>query len=54
VSHLEFLAAAYGVIFVVIALYVISVGRRQSHLDSELKEIEAELRRRSASTRHKD
>ncbi len=53
-NHLSYLFAAYSFIFVTIFLYLLFIGNRQSRLDADLKELEAELQRladqRSASS----
>ena len=48
-NHLGYLFAAYGAIFAVIFIYVVFMGRRQSRLDADLKELEVLLKSRSQS-----
>jgi CcmD family protein len=43
-DHLEYLGAAYSIIFVLIGLYVIFIGRRQARLEREVGRLEASLR----------
>lgn len=43
-DHLEYLFAAYSIIFILIGLYVIFIGRRQAHLEREVGRLEASLR----------
>ncbi len=43
-DHLEYLFAAYSIIFILIALYVIFIGRRQTRLEREVDRLEASLR----------
>jgi CcmD family protein len=43
-DHLEYLFAAYSIIFILIGLYVIFIGRRQTRLEREVGRLEALLR----------
>jgi CcmD family protein len=43
-EHLEYLFAAYSIIFVAIGLYVIFIGQRQSRLEREVGRLEASLK----------
>jgi CcmD family protein len=43
-DHLEYLFAAYSLIFILIGLYVIFIGRRQARLEREVVRLEASLR----------
>jgi CcmD family protein len=43
-DHLEYLFAAYSIIFILIGLYVIFIGRRQTRLEREVGRLEASLR----------
>ena len=43
-DHLSYLAAAYGIIFAVIFLYVMFLWRRQSALETQLRALESRLR----------
>jgi CcmD family protein len=43
-EHLEYLFAAYSIIFILIGLYVIFIGRRQARLEREVSRLEASLR----------
>jgi len=43
-EHLEYLFAAYSIIFILIGLYVIFIGRRQARLEREIGRLEASLR----------
>jgi len=45
-DHLGYLFAAYSAIFIVIFLYVVFLWRRQTHLEAELKALEAKLAER--------
>ena len=49
-DHLGYLFAAYSLIFAAIFIYVIFIGRRQTALDGELRDLEAELRRMRETT----
>ena len=40
-EHLEYLFAAYSIIFILIGLYVIFIGRRQARLEREVGRLEA-------------
>jgi CcmD family protein len=42
-ENFGYLLAAYSIIFVAIFLYVLFLWRRQSHLESELRAMEARL-----------
>jgi CcmD family protein len=42
-ENLEYLFAAYSIIFAVIFLYVVFIWRRQAALDAELRALEARL-----------
>ena len=42
-SNLGFLALGYGFIFVIIAIYVAFVGRRQAALKRQLEQLQVEL-----------
>ena len=42
-EHLEYLVAAYSIIFAVIFLYVLFIWRRQAALDAELRSLEARM-----------
>jgi CcmD family protein len=43
-EHLGYLFAAYSIIFVLIGLYAIFIGRRQSNLEREVGKLETSLR----------
>ncbi len=43
-DHLSYLAAAYGIIFAVIFLYVMFLWRRQADLEIQLRALESRLR----------
>jgi CcmD family protein len=43
-EHLEYLFAAYSIIFILIGLYVIFIGRRQARLEREVGRLESSLR----------
>ena len=43
-DHLEYLGAAYSIIFILIGLYAIFIGRRQARLEREVARLEAALR----------
>ena len=43
-DNFGYLLAAYSIIFVVILLYVVFIWRRQSHLEVELRVLEARLK----------
>ena len=43
-DHLEYLFAAYSIIFVLIGLYGIFIARRQARLEREIARLEAALR----------
>ena len=42
-SNLGFLALGYGLIFVIIAIYVTFVGRRQAALRRQLEQLQLEV-----------
>ncbi len=42
-SNLGFLALGYGVVFVIIAIYVSFVGRRQASLRRQLEQLQVEV-----------
>ena len=42
---MEYLAAAYGVIWLVLFLFVFSIFRRQSRIDAEIDALEDALKR---------
>ena len=42
-EHLGYLFAAYSIIFVLIGLYAIFIGRRQARLEREVGRLEAAL-----------
>jgi CcmD family protein len=44
-NHLAYLGAAYAIIFILIALYVILIGRRQARLEREVRRLESTLRK---------
>ena len=43
-NHLGYLGAAYAIIFILIAFYVIVIGRRQARLEREVRRLESALR----------
>jgi CcmD family protein len=53
-NHLGYLGAAYAVIFVLIALYVIVIGRRQARLEREVRRLESVFKKQPASTEDGD
>ncbi len=47
-DHLAYLFAAYSIIFVLIALYVVFIGRRQARIEREIRRLESALRKPQA------
>ncbi len=43
-EHFAFLCAAYSIIFAVIFLYVVFIGRRQRRLEAQIDSAEAQLK----------
>lgn len=53
-DHLAYLFAAYSIIFVLIALYVIFIGRRQARIEREIRQLESALRKQAPPVQEQD
>lgn len=53
-DHLAYLFAAYSIIFALIALYVIFIGRRQARIEREIRQLESALRKQAPPVQEQD
>ena len=49
-SHLQYLFAAYSVIFIALFAYLLFIGRKQSRLEASLEELEKTVRERLSAS----